>query len=176
MADLSPAIGWIRFQCEIPETGAREARGRQEVDPGVASPSMASSEESPIMTTQSYMAKSGKRTSLALAALAVGSLFIASIAPAVAAQYSAPNRTTSHTTPGGPDGGRGNRMPTAACNDFGYANMPSGCLTRAVACICPDVIGVGYQAPSSCEGIGRVLRQAAERNCTQHSATMREAY
>lgn len=130
---------------------------------------------------KSYTGKTGKRTSFTLAALAVASLFIADIAPAVAQQ--APGSSTrpsdgpsSSTVPGGPDGGRGDGMPSASCNSFGYANMTSGCLTQAMACICPNEINISYRAPSSCEGVGRNMRRAAERNCTAHTGALRRVF
>ena len=67
-------------------------------------------------------------------------------------------------------------MPSASCNSFGYANMPSGCLTQAMACICPNEINIGYRAPSSCEGVGRNMRRAAERNCTAHTGALRRVF
>lgn len=112
-----------------------------------------------------------KRTSFSLAALAVASLFIADIAPAVA-QQAAPSRTPSSTVPGGPDGGDGG-MRSVACGEYGYANMPSSCLTQAMTCICPNDITPGYRAPSSCEGIQRNVRRAAERQCAIHTGAMR---
>jgi hypothetical protein len=132
------------------------------------------------MTTKSYNGKSSKRTSFALAALAVASLFIADIAPAVAQQTpgasTRPSGGSSSTVPGGPDGGGGDGMPSASCNDFGYANMPSACLTQAMSCICPNEINVGYRAPSSCEGVGRNMRRAAERNCAINTGAIRRVF
>ncbi|ODT12416.1 MAG: hypothetical protein ABS35_40230 [Kaistia sp. SCN 65-12] len=132
------------------------------------------------MTTKSYTGKTNKRTSFALAALAVASLFIADIAPAMAQQAPGSTRPSdgpsSSTVPGGPDGGGGDGMPSASCNSFGYANMPSGCLSQAMACICPNEIKIGYRAPSSCEGVGRNMRRAAERNCTSHTGALRRVF
>ncbi|BCP52629.1 hypothetical protein K32_12460 [Kaistia sp. 32K] len=137
------------------------------------------------MTTQffakTYTGKSSKRASFALAALAVASLFLADIAPAVA--QTAPGASTrpsggssSSTVPGGPDGGGDSGMPSVSCNDFGFANMPSGCLSQAMSCICPNEVRVGYRAPSSCEGVGRNMRRAAERNCGANTGAVRRVF
>lgn len=126
------------------------------------------------MTTQTSRAAKSKRISLTLAAFAIASLFIADIAPAVA-QQAAPSRTPSSTVPGGPDGGNGGGggMRSIACGEYGYANMPSGCLTQAMSCICPNDSDPNYRAPSSCEGIQRNVRRAAERQCAIHTGAMR---
>jgi hypothetical protein len=135
------------------------------------------------MTTQFYTAnksRTGKRKSFALAALAVASLFIADIAPAVAQQApgtsTRPSGPSSSTVPGGPDGGGNGGMPSISCNDFGYANMPSSCLSQAKSCICPNEVNVGYRAPSSCEGVGRNMRRAAERNCAINTGAIRRVF
>lgn len=119
-------------------------------------------------------------TRLSLAAVAVASLFFVDIAPAVA-QQAAPSRTPpSSTVPSGPDGsgGPGSRggMRSAGCGEFGYANMPSGCLTQAMACICPNDSDPNYRAPSSCEGITRNARRAAERQCANHTGAVRRVF
>jgi len=131
------------------------------------------------MTTRSYTGKTGKRAAFALAALAVASLFIADIAPAVA--QTRPGGSTrpsgpSTTVPGGPDRGGDGGMPSASCGDYGYANMPSGCLIQAVACICPNDSDPNYRAPSSCEGISRNARRAAERQCANSAQVSRRLF
>jgi hypothetical protein len=117
-----------------------------------------------------------RRTAYALAAIAAASLFIADIAPAIAQQApGGPSRTggSSSTMPGGPNRGGDGGMPSISCNDFGYANMPSGCLSQAMACVCPSEMTVNYQAPSSCEGVGRNMRRAAAQHCTPHTGALR---
>lgn len=121
-------------------------------------------------------------TRLSLAAVAVASLFMADIAPAVAQRAAPPSTTPSSTVPGGPNGGDGSGtgtnggMRTAGCGEFGYANMPSGCLTQAMACICPNDNDPNYRAPSSCEGITRNARRAAERQCANHTGAVRRVF
>ncbi|MCX5576666.1 hypothetical protein [Kaistia terrae] len=117
-----------------------------------------------------------KRISISLAAFAVASLFIADIAPAVA-QQAAPSRTPSSTVPGGPNGGGGSGdggMRSIGCGEFGYANMPGSCISQAMSCICPNDSDPNYRAPSSCEGIHRNVRRAAERQCAIHRSAMRQ--
>lgn len=117
---------------------------------------------------------------LSLAAVAVASLFFVDIAPAVAQQTSPPRTPPSSTVPGGPNGGGGSGttggMRSAGCGEFGYANMPSGCLTQAMACICPNDSDPNYRAPSSCEGITRNARRAAERQCANHTGAIRRVF
>lgn len=119
-------------------------------------------------------------TRLSLAAVAVASLFFVDIAPAVAQQTSPPRTPPSSTVPGGPNGGGGSGttggMRSAGCGEFGYANMPSGCLTPAMACICPNDSDPNYRAPSSCEGITRNARRAAERQCANHTGAIRRVF
>ncbi|MBN9024545.1 hypothetical protein [Kaistia sp. MMO-174] len=131
------------------------------------------------MTTKSYTGKTGKRAAFTLAALAVASLFIADIAPAVAQSRPSTHPsggTTSSTVPGGPDRGGDGGMPSASCGEFGYANMPSGCMIQAVACICPNDSDPNYRAPSSCEGISRNARRAAERQCAKGAQVSRRLF
>lgn len=115
-----------------------------------------------------------KRISISLAALAVASLFIADIAPAVAQTRSTPSRTPSSTVPGGPNGGGDGGMRSIGCGEYGYANMPGSCISQAMSCICPNDSDPNYRAPSSCEGIHRNVRRAAERQCAIHRSAMRQ--
>lgn len=141
------------------------ARGRQGVAPVFASSSVAA-QGSPIMT---------KRLALSIAAFAIAGLFVADLSPAIA-QTAAPSRTPpSSTVPGGPDGGDGG-MRSASCGEYGYANMPSGCLTQAMACICPNDSDPNYRSPSSCEGITRNARHAAERKCANNTRAVRRLF
>ncbi|WEK52409.1 MAG: hypothetical protein P0Y66_10735 [Candidatus Kaistia colombiensis] len=132
------------------------------------------------MTARSYTGKSSKRAPFALAALAVASLFLSDIAPAVAQTRPGSTHpsggTPSSTVPGGPGNGGDGGMQSSGCGEFGYANMPSGCLTQAMACICPNDSDPNYRAPSSCEGITRNARRAAERQCAKSAQMDRRLF
>lgn len=118
-----------------------------------------------------------KRMSFSIAALALAGLFVADLSPAIAQRANPPSGTTpSSTVPSGPGGGGDSGMRSAGCGEYGYANMPSGCLTQAMACICPNDNDPNYRSPANCEGITRNVRHAAERQCAKNTRAARRVF